>query len=170
MGNSTSGDGLHLLRLIGDTPDMREMSVAEQRYQAVLAVTSDGETVRDVAARFGVSRKTVHGWLARYEAGGLENLGDHWSALGDQDRWDLGDQTRECCRGGLRELAAGPSRCRCPGPTGRCLGHRRGDAVLRRRPAPEDRKKSNDWRGQSEERPSATPAPKVKSSVTDQPK
>jgi len=34
-GNSPSGDGLHLLRLIGDTPDMREMSVAEQRYQAV---------------------------------------------------------------------------------------------------------------------------------------
>jgi transposase InsO family protein len=55
---------------------MRELSVAEQRYQAVLAVVSDGETVTDVAARFGVSRKTVHDWLARYEAGGLENLGD----------------------------------------------------------------------------------------------
>jgi transposase InsO family protein len=55
---------------------MRELSVAEQRYQAVLAVISDGETVTDVAARFGVSRKTVHDWLARYEAGGLENLGD----------------------------------------------------------------------------------------------
>ena len=48
--------------------------MAEQRYQAVLAVISDGETVTDVAARFGVSRKTVHGWLARYEAGGLEDL------------------------------------------------------------------------------------------------
>ncbi len=55
---------------------MRELSVAEQRYQAVLAVISDGETVTDVAARFGVTRKTVHGWLARYEAGGLEDLGD----------------------------------------------------------------------------------------------
>ena len=55
---------------------MREMSVAEQRYQAVLAVISDGETVTDVAARFGVSRQTVHVWLAKYEAGGLENLGD----------------------------------------------------------------------------------------------
>ena len=32
---------------------MRELSVAEQRYEAVLA---DGETVTDVAARFGVSR------------------------------------------------------------------------------------------------------------------
>jgi transposase InsO family protein len=55
---------------------MRELSVAEQRYQAVLAVISDGETVTDVAARFGVSRQTVHGWLAKYEAGGLENLAD----------------------------------------------------------------------------------------------
>lgn len=55
---------------------MREMSVAEQRYQAVLAVISDGETVTDVAARFGVRRQTVHDWLAKYEAGGLENLGD----------------------------------------------------------------------------------------------
>jgi transposase InsO family protein len=55
---------------------MREMSVAEQRYQAVLAVISDGETVTSVAARFGVRRQTVHEWLARYEAGGLENLAD----------------------------------------------------------------------------------------------
>ena len=55
---------------------MRELSVTEQRYQAVLAVISDGETVTDVAARFGVSRKTVHVWLARYEAGGLDGLAD----------------------------------------------------------------------------------------------
>ena len=48
---------------------MRELSVAEQRYQAVLAVISDGETVTDVAARFGVTRKTIHAWLAKYEAG-----------------------------------------------------------------------------------------------------
>ena len=52
------------------------MSVAEQRYQAVLAVISDGATVTEVAARFGVARKTVHDWLAKYEAGGLENQGD----------------------------------------------------------------------------------------------
>ncbi len=55
---------------------MREMSVAEQRYQAVLAVIGDGETVTDVAARFGVRRQTVHEWLAKYEAGGLEGLGN----------------------------------------------------------------------------------------------
>ncbi len=50
--------------------------MAEQRYQAVLAVIGDGETVTEVAARFGVSRQSVHNWLAKYEAGGLENLGD----------------------------------------------------------------------------------------------
>jgi len=55
---------------------MRELSVAEQRYLAVLAVIRDGETVTDVAARFGVHRKTLHTWLARYEAGGLEGLAD----------------------------------------------------------------------------------------------
>src|SRR6187399_3256295 len=55
---------------------MREMSVSEQRYQAVLAVISEGCTVTEVAARFGVSRQTMHAWLAKYEAGGLENLGD----------------------------------------------------------------------------------------------
>jgi transposase InsO family protein len=52
------------------------MSVVEQRYQAVLAVIDRGETVTSVAERFGVSRKTVHVWLARYEAAGLANLAD----------------------------------------------------------------------------------------------
>lgn len=61
---------------MGDTPDMRELSVSEQRYQAVLAVIRDGETVVSVAARFGVSRKTVHQWLLRYEVDGLEGLAD----------------------------------------------------------------------------------------------
>ena len=50
--------------------------MAEQRYEAVRAVIADGETVTDVAARFGVARKTVHEWLARYEASGLEGLAD----------------------------------------------------------------------------------------------
>jgi transposase InsO family protein len=55
---------------------MRELSVAEQRYRAVLAVIGEGRTVTDVAAAVGVSRQTLHAWLARYEAGGLEGLGD----------------------------------------------------------------------------------------------
>jgi transposase InsO family protein len=55
---------------------MRELSVSEQRYQAVLKVISDGETVKDVAGWCGVSRQTVHAWLVKYEAGGLEGLAD----------------------------------------------------------------------------------------------
>jgi transposase len=44
--------------------------VAEQRYQAVLAVISDGLSVSQVAQKVGVSRQTLHSWLARYEAAG----------------------------------------------------------------------------------------------------
>jgi transposase InsO family protein len=50
--------------------------VAEQRYQAVLAVIAEGRTVTEVAGRWGVSRQSVHAWLARYEAGGLEGLAE----------------------------------------------------------------------------------------------
>jgi transposase len=55
---------------------MRELSVAEQRYQAVLAVIADGLSVKQAAEKAGVSRQTLHAWLARYEAGGLEGLVD----------------------------------------------------------------------------------------------
>jgi transposase InsO family protein len=55
---------------------MRELSVAEQRYQAVLAVISDGLSISQVASKVGVSRQTVHSWLARYEAEGLGGLID----------------------------------------------------------------------------------------------
>jgi transposase InsO family protein len=55
---------------------MRELSVAEQRYQAVLAVISDGLSISQVAEKMGVSRQTLHAWLARYEASGLEGLVD----------------------------------------------------------------------------------------------
>jgi transposase-like protein len=46
---------------------MRELSVAEQRYQAVMAVIGDGVSVSQVAEKVGVSRQTLHAWLARYE-------------------------------------------------------------------------------------------------------
>jgi transposase InsO family protein len=54
-----------------------ELSVMEQRYQAVLAVVQDGWKVTEVAQRLGVSRQSVHAWIARYEAGGLGALADH---------------------------------------------------------------------------------------------
>jgi transposase InsO family protein len=53
-----------------------ELSVVEQRYQAVLAVIRDGVPVVEVASRFGVSRQAVHRWLRRYEDQGLAGLAD----------------------------------------------------------------------------------------------
>ena len=53
-----------------------ELSKMEQRYQAVMAVQVDGLEVTVVAEKFGVSRQTVHAWLRRYEAGGLDALAD----------------------------------------------------------------------------------------------
>lgn len=53
-----------------------ELSVMEQRYQAVLAITQDGWKIVEVARKLGVSRQSVHAWLARYEQGGLPALAD----------------------------------------------------------------------------------------------
>ncbi len=50
-----------------------EVSVVEQRYQAVLMVAS-GARVTDVASRFGVSRQSVHNWIAAYRDAGLAGL------------------------------------------------------------------------------------------------
>ncbi len=55
---------------------LRELSVAEQRYAAVLAVIEDGVPITAVAEKAGVSRQTVHSWLSRYAGGGLEALAD----------------------------------------------------------------------------------------------
>jgi transposase len=51
-----------------------EQSKMEQRYDAVLGVIRDGFTVTEVARKFGVSRQTIHAWMARYEAHGIEGL------------------------------------------------------------------------------------------------
>jgi transposase InsO family protein len=54
---------------------IRELSVQEQKYQAVLAVLADGRSVTEVAGQWGVSRQSVHAWLRRYEEAGLPGLG-----------------------------------------------------------------------------------------------
>jgi transposase InsO family protein len=53
-----------------------ELSVVEQRYHAVMEVVGSLVSVTEVAERYGVSRKTVHAWLRRYEAEGLAGLAD----------------------------------------------------------------------------------------------
>src|SRR5215831_7052855 len=52
-----------------------ELSVAEQRYRAVLEVGA-GVPVAEVAERYGVSRQSVHTWLVRYRQEGIAGLED----------------------------------------------------------------------------------------------
>jgi transposase InsO family protein len=52
-----------------------ELSVVEQRYRAVLEAAA-GVPVVEVAARFEVSRQSVHAWIRRYGDGGLGALAD----------------------------------------------------------------------------------------------
>src|SRR5215469_17190257 len=54
---------------------LRELNVVEQRYRAVLEVLS-GIPVIGVAERYGVARQTVHRWMVRYQADGIEGLTD----------------------------------------------------------------------------------------------
>jgi transposase-like protein len=53
-----------------------ELTVVEQRFNAVMEVLRDGLKVIEVADRYRVSRQTVHGWLRRSAAGGLDTLAD----------------------------------------------------------------------------------------------
>src|SRR2546423_7947960 len=68
-----------------------ELSVMEQRYQAVLAVIRDGVPIVEVADRFDVSRQAVHRWLRWYEDQGLPGLADrshrHLSFMGATRRF-----------------------------------------------------------------------------------
>lgn len=59
-----------------------ELGLVEQRYQAVLEVLNDGVSVTEVAARFGVTRQSVHRWLRRYAAQGLAGLVDESTVPG----------------------------------------------------------------------------------------
>src|SRR6266516_5377759 len=52
-----------------------ELSVAEQRYRAVLEA-GIGVPVTEVAERYGVSRQSVHTWLLRYQEEGIAGLQD----------------------------------------------------------------------------------------------
>jgi transposase len=53
-----------------------EVSVVEQRYDAVKELLADGLSVAEVARRYRVARQSVHRWIARYQKGGLGSLAD----------------------------------------------------------------------------------------------
>jgi transposase InsO family protein len=53
-----------------------ELSVMEQRYQAVMEVIQAHVPVTEVAERYGVSRQAVHRWIRHYRSGGITALSD----------------------------------------------------------------------------------------------
>ena len=70
---------------------LRELNVVEQRYCAVVEVLS-GTAVIEVAERYGVARQTVHRWMARYRAEGLDGLADR-SHAPRQHPWRIPAET-----------------------------------------------------------------------------
>jgi transposase InsO family protein len=99
-----------------------EISVTEQRYQAVLDVRA-GSTVTDVAARCGVSRQAVHRWLAWYEQDGLAGLADRSSRPRSSPTQTPAEVEALICemrrrhpRWGARRVLFELGRMRCPGP------------------------------------------------------
>ena len=66
-----------------------QLSVVEQRLDAVRAVLG-GAQVKEVAAAMGVSRQSVHGWLARYLVEGVAGLADRSHRPHDSPRQAAG--------------------------------------------------------------------------------
>ena len=70
-----------------------ELSVAEQRYRAVLEV-GVGVPVTELAERYGVSRQSVHTWLVRYRQEGIAGLEDR-SHQGHHHPWRIPAEAEE---------------------------------------------------------------------------
>jgi transposase len=99
-----------------------QMSLVEQRYRAVLAVRA-GDRVSEVAARIGVSRQTLHAWLARYDENGLaglENRSHRPDSCPHQASPEVEaavcEMRREHPRWGARRIVFELGRNGCPGP------------------------------------------------------
>jgi transposase len=80
-----------------------ELSVAEQRYRAVLEVGA-GVPVTEVAERYGVSRQSVHAWLLRYRHEGIAGLEDRSHQV-HHHRWRIPAEAEEA----ICELRPEPS-------------------------------------------------------------
>jgi transposase len=136
-----------------------ELSVMEQRYQAVLGVVQDGWKVTEVADRLGVSRQSVHNWIARYEAGGLPALADRSHRPASCPHQTSGEIEAEICEVRRLHPGWGPRRIEHelaragidPVPSRsaiyRCL-RRHGLVELRRR-----RKRREEFRRRQRDRP-----------------
>ena len=55
----------------------RETSPMEQRLEFIREYQTELFTMTELAAQYGISRKTAYKWLERYDADGVEGLHDH---------------------------------------------------------------------------------------------
>jgi transposase len=99
-----------------------ELSVVEQRYHAVLEVLQARLPVVEVAERYGVSRKSVHGWVRRYQQCGLAGLTDRSHRPHHQPRQVPAEVEAAICqlrtahpKWGPRRIAFELGRNGCPG-------------------------------------------------------
>src|SRR5437867_4025318 len=65
-----------MLRTEGAMP-WRERSPVDLRVQFISEYRSDLWSMTELAAQYGISRKTGYKWVARYESGGPTALVDH---------------------------------------------------------------------------------------------
>ena len=54
-----------------------ESDALKARVKCILEIVDDGLSVTDASVKYGVSRKTLHKWLSRYESDGINGLNDH---------------------------------------------------------------------------------------------
>lgn len=86
-----------------------ELSVVEQRYHAVMEVAS-GVPVTRVAARYGVSRQSVHSWVRKYERSGLPGLADRSHRPASCPHRTAGEVEATVCELRRRHPSWGPRR------------------------------------------------------------
>ena len=55
----------------------RDVAHVQQRLEFVCEYETELFTMTELAAQYGISRKTGYKWLARYEAEGADGLRDH---------------------------------------------------------------------------------------------
>ncbi len=104
----------------------RETSPMEQRLEFVREYETELFTMTELAAQYGISRKTGYKWLAQYEAEGVVGLLRSLAASASQSAGDrCRRSSRRCsrCDGAIRagapkKLLAVAAR-RCGGPRGR---------------------------------------------------
>lgn len=58
---------------------LMDLTVVEQRHKAVLEVLEHEAKVTDVAITYGIDRRTLQRWIARYKKEGLAGLANRSS-------------------------------------------------------------------------------------------